>query len=235
MKILIASLFIATSIFASEMQRIEAIVEDISKLRYEYDQCQKELKNNGIVSSSSLKLREIKYKDEVAKYKKLFTDLREENIILSAEVDYLKNSAKSIDNLKNKIKAYKKLLKTKENEIKNLKNEFNKKKCKSNTIIKKSDNSNKFPKLILKDKYKQVSANKEEMQHFKARAFRFKVDANIYDSIDGKVIGRWEKETSFTSNQRTNSWVRITGYFIDRKWLKAKKTIWVKSINVFQR
>ena len=83
--------------------------------------------------------------------------------------------------------------------------------------------------------FAQPDLEDENMQHFKAKAFRFDVEANVYDSINGDIIDRWDAKTSFTSNQKTDRWVKITGYFVDKKWQKAKKDMWVESDKVFQR
>lgn len=85
-------------------------------------------------------------------------------------------------------------------------------------IIKTAD-VNKFPKLTMKHEYK----------HFKALSFRLNRDANIYDSIDGKQILTWEKGTSFTSHTKTEGWIKVTGYFVNKLWRSASKELWVRA------
>ncbi len=86
---------------------------------------------------------------------------------------------------------------------------------------------NKFPKLKLK---------KSQIFHFKASAFRLREDADIYgDKESLKIIDRWERGTSFTSNARTKTRVKITGYFVDKVWKKADKEMWIDLSSVKQR
>lgn len=83
------------------------------------------------------------------------------------------------------------------------------------------EEQNSFPKLKMKENAK--------IQSFKASAFRTNKLAPIYSDLKGKVIiDEWEKDTSFTSSQRTSSMIKITGYFIDKVWTKAKKDMWIK-------
>jgi len=113
-----------------------------------------------------------------------------------------------IHKLEKELKIKNNLLKTKDKIIKKLRKE-----------------ENYFPKLMMKDKF--VKDN-QELLIFKARAYHLKYDSIIYDKINGKKISKWEKSTSFTSSVKTKSWIKITGYFINRKWTKAKKEMWVK-------
>ena len=57
----------------------------------------------------------------------------------------------------------------------------------------------------------------------------------IYDGINGKNIDKWVKNTSFTSNKKSANWIQISGYFIDKKWTKAKKQMWVKKAQVIKK
>jgi len=42
-----------------------------------------------------------------------------------------------------------------------------------------------------------------------------------------KVLEQWEKHTSFTSNVKSKNRIKITGYFVNKKWRKASKEMWV--------
>ena len=224
MKHIILSFFIFISLNADEMQRIEAIVEDIAKLRSSYEECQQELKSKNVEVVSVVKKEKCSCDKEIVKTMQingLLKDEREKNSVLLSE----------IKSLNNKIESYKKELKNKEKVKIVTKNTTIVKECKPNKTIKKSENSNIFPKLIMKDKYK----NKTLAKSFKARAFRLKEESNIYDDIDGSVIAKWEKNTSFTSNRGNDSWIQITGYFVDKIWRKSKKSLWVKKDKVLQR
>jgi len=35
--------------------------------------------------------------------------------------------------------------------------------------------------------------------------------------------------------KKKKNWVKITGYFIDKKWKKAKKEMWIKDSKVSKR
>ncbi len=145
-----------------------------------------------------------------------------------------KENEKIIKKLENQIVKYENLLKTKEKEILVLKNKKPKKVVKR-TMKKqackpiKVDKPNEFPKLVLKDQYSKDIVKTEPF------TYRFKNDAFIYDDIDGKKIDEWEGETSFTSNVRSESWVKITGYFVDRVWVRSKSSMWVKIKDVRKR
>lgn len=70
----------------------------------------------------------------------------------------------------------------------------------------------------------------DEPRYFKASTFRVNKDANIYNAPEGDVLERWEAQTSFTSNMRTQKWVKITGYFINKKWHpNREREMWVKA------
>jgi len=123
---------------------------------------------------------------------------------------------------------YKKLLKIKDKKIKSLENQL-KHKVKKQIIIKKEyENPNKFPKLSLKNKYIDKKQKPEVVKVVKARSFHLKKDTKIYDSISGKEIDIWEKGTSFTSNKMSQNWIKITGYFVNKKWTKAKSGMWIR-------
>ncbi len=225
-----------TSVVADEMQRIEAIVEDISKLRSSYEECQKEL---NLKSKSTNIISPQVENEQILNTQRLLQNERDKNKILLKEIQKYKISNLSIEDLENQIIDYKKLLEIKENENNTLENEISNKKCKPKLIVKKPENTNIFPKLIMKNEYEQQvlkkEISKEIIKEFKARTFRLKQESDIYDSIDGKVIDNWEDTTSFTSNIWTANWIKITGYFIDKSWLKAKKDLWIPKDRVQKR
>ncbi|NPA60401.1 MAG: hypothetical protein GXO30_08110, partial [Epsilonproteobacteria bacterium] len=66
----------------------------------------------------------------------------------------------------------------------------------------------KIVKKVIKKEPKRVKTNtNHKIQIIKASTFYLKRDSSIYDSIDGKKIDKWEQDTTFTSNQRTNSYI----------------------------
>ncbi len=159
MKLIVLSILLLSILQSDEMQRIEAIVKDIEKLRANYEECKESLNSN-------------KSRYEVGKYKKLLKQEREKNSILRKKIRKLES------------------LSTK--------------------------------KVVTKAK------KREEIEFFKACSFILNSDCDVYNAPNGKKVDRWEKTTSFTSNQKTQNWIRITGYFKNKKWLRARKKMWVR-------
>ncbi len=226
MKIVFITLVLLSYLHADDVQRIEAIIKDIAKLRVDYERCESELKDKKTALFSA-------DTSSCQKYKELYEKEKNKNVILEAQNDYDKDLLKSnknfekiIKKLEKQIKNQKKLLLSKDNEIKKLQKN-SKNEC---------EKTNEFPKLMMKEKYKKQNyAEKKKITTFKARPFRLKADSYIYDSINGNKISQWQKGTSFTSNQETDEWVKITGYFVNKKWKKAKQEMWIKKAQVFKR
>ena len=155
----------------------------------------------------------------------------------------IKEYENSIKNLKTKIKYLKKQVKSKEtNKKTSLKSNKIILKPKEETIetivYQKCEETNPFPKLVMKEgkqPEKPLTTTVESIEYFKARAFRLNTDADIYDAINGKTIDNWENKTSFTSNQRTATWIKITGYFVDKVWRKSDLEMWVKATHATKR
>ena len=252
MKTLLVALFLATLLSSDEIQRIQNIVDDITKLRVEYETCKKQL-NSDLKSSGAFEALSMKNDEKLQKYEMILNDEKQRNEILLAEIDVLTKEKQNVADLENKIIKLEKmvnnqviLLKSKENSIKNLKNEKSKTKVSKKNSLKNDslasvekkvvcEEKNSFPKLLMKDGYENSFEQIQETYTFKASAFRLKNDAKIYDNINGSEIYFWEKSTSFTSNEKNDKWVKVTGYFIDKKWLPSKEELWVKSENVIQR
>lgn len=119
------------------------------------------------------------------------------------------------------IEIYKQVIIKKDNEILRLKNLNMKKECLKKEIKKENE--------IIEN---NSSLNVEVGE---ARTYRLSEDSDIYDSINGKVLYKWEKNTSFTSNTRGDYWILITGYFLDKKWIASKKSLWIKIDKVIER
>lgn len=114
-----------------------------------------------------------------------------------------------------------------ENKLNILEKKYNKKV--SLTVVKR-DNENKFPQLQMKEG--EIS---HQVIETAAHAFRLNKDAIIYDAQDGNIVAEWEDRTSFTSNQKSGSWIKITGYFVDKVWQKSLEELWVKEEDTRQR
>jgi septal ring factor EnvC (AmiA/AmiB activator) len=220
LKSIILVLVFALLLNGDEIKRIESIVEDITKLRVQYQECQESLESLDANDTNTAKSELDNFKKE------------------------LQNSKLDIENLKSQIKSYEKLLKTKEKQINKLrksKKVVNKVVTKVVTKIKKvkskpekvlykvikKDKPNDFPNLVLKDKYIE-----DKVKRTKAYTYELKGNAYIYNAIGGKKIEEWEVDTAFTSNIRSNSWVKITGFFINKSWVKAESNMWINAKNI---
>lgn len=243
MKPYILSLVLASLLFSAddEIQRIESIVKDITQLRVQYETCQEKLDS---VSSDTYSL-EKQLKDEQQKNILLLSELdtcadsHKENEKLRFQI--LKLEKSNID-LENRLKAkYEKIVLEKENRIKYLENQIkNKHKTEKKPF-------NQFPKLVMKEnevektqeklyrKEPRQNLNNIQEEETEPSAYRLKYESDIYESVDGVVVDRWEEERSFTSNRKYKKWVKITGYFVDQKWRKAQKDLWVLEKNVVKR
>ncbi|WP_455756146.1 hypothetical protein [Sulfurimonas sp.] len=254
MKYLIISIIFILSIHAGEVDRIEAIVQDIEDLREKYNLCKQELNSKTAqtiipqIDVSNSNKASLKAKDEtIKKYIRLLNKEKKKNKLLSEKLDSFEipkkdeKTEKLVNNLKNLLLIKEKEINNLENKVSVLKNEkliiAKSKDINTNNILCKDEN--KFPKLVMKTKKetktKVFKEKTESKTHTKAFAFRVTTKSDIYDSIDGKVVKTWEEKTSFTSNVIHEKWVKITGYFIDAKWVKAEEELWIKKINTIKR
>jgi hypothetical protein len=133
-----------------------------------------------------------------------------------------------INNLENQIYFLNKIIKNKEMEIEKLKISKNKNQiiCKNN--MKKQ--INEFPELKMRNS-KKVDTVKDTTP----TTYRVSQDSIIYSAIDGKEIDKWEKLTSFTSKLKINGWIKISGYFVNKKWRKADKEMWIEASHTLKR
>ncbi|MFA5233786.1 MAG: hypothetical protein WC390_05230 [Sulfurimonas sp.] len=106
-----------------------------------------------------------------------------------------------------------------------------------NQFINSDENLDKysFPKLMMKEAYQAKLPEGDKIVEFEPSSFRLKTDSIIYDTIDGNKIDKWERGRSFTSSTKTNSWIKISGYFVKKKWKKADGDMWVKRAQVVKR
>ncbi|MDA7817443.1 hypothetical protein N9A28_04585 [Sulfurimonas sp.] len=197
MKVLFISFMLLISLHGDEMQRIEAIVQDIVDLREDYEECTEKLEN-----SKKQKVYVNTTSDD--RYKALYEKEKRKNSELNGMLTHSSNLELTNSNL---VK-----------QIKNLKQK-----------ISGLQKSNDFPKLIMKND------TEDTLITFKATSFHLNTDSIIYNEIDGDKVGKWVESTSFTSSIRTNSWIKITGYFVDRKWRAAKDDMWVKLSHVTKK
>lgn len=236
MKLLLTMLFVALSINAQDIDRVDTLVNDISKLRESSVDCK-----NKIDTSSG---------EELKRYKALVKNEKDKNNILLKEISSLEKLNKKLNaNSKNSEKSDKssvKLLKDKDLKILALQKEQKIKIEAKDKEIKSLKNQIKISKNEKKEVTKAVKKPKPVMKSIKnpvvlasktnsANTYRLKNESSIYDAISGKKIDTWEKETSFTSSVQKNSWIKITGYFVDKQWQKSQKELWVKKADAFKR
>jgi len=226
-KLLLILFIIYFPLAANEMKRIEAIVGDIRELREEYADCQ-----------ADSKIYEMQLQEQRDKNKILQQELNSFKSLYKIEIDY-KNE---INKLKNQIKEQDNILKTKESTIKYLNSEDieknkTKEKYTKNLFLVKCDEANPFPELLMKKAFrnKKEIINSEEIKTFKASTFRLNKNAEIYNDVNGKVVDKWSEGTSFTSSVKTQNWLKITGYFHNKVWMKSSKSIWIKLSDVIKR
>ena len=206
MKLILLLIFVL-SLYGDDIKRIDSIVSDIEKLREDYSRTKEKL------SSCQSALM-----DEKQRNIAISLDATEDEF-LAKEQEYIK----TIKNLESRIKILENIEKP---------NKVCSKKIVKTKIIKVKDDENPFPKLLLKRNQK---ISKYKITYFKPSSFRVKNETFIYDKPNGKKVVKWEKNRSFTSNQKTQNWIKITGYFVDKKWRKATEPLWIKSTDVKQR
>ena len=264
MKFAIICLAVVSILGADEINRIESIVEDISNLREQYESCQKELDSSKFqkiapkmeVQKEKISTCQIE-KVKIKNYRELLKQEQEKNQNLTQKVDIaLKENSnitklnKTILKLEKELKNRDKLLKNKEKEMSSLKKmfkEYREKKIislrntkdttaeKKMTVIKICKDENSFPKLMMKEKNSNSSLKTEKIYKTKPTTFRLKVNSNIYNSIDGHKVYEWEESSSFTSNIRSDEWIKVTGYFVNKVWQKSTEELWIKNKDVIKR
>lgn len=100
--------------------------------------------------------------------------------------------------------------------------------------IEKIQSPNRLEEEPLIDLTSVEDAN-TSLRHDKAGTYRVKQESSVYDAPEGRVIEIWEDKTSFTSNISQGEWIKITGYFIDKKWHKNTTDMWVKEEHTLKR
>ncbi len=249
MRKIVTACVLSVVLFGDEIERINALVREIANLRTGFEQCQRELivcKKQKSTTTDDTRLQECE--DSLHK-------LSQSSIAESQKLN------KQIENLKNQIKKQKNSLKIKSKEIEKLKKELNnlkKYKFSKNTNlknqinkkVKKIDKTSQkrcpAPAVIIKEKQKQtrIALDKEgrvviqesyKITTTRPKTFRTLREALIYDKPGGVRIDLWEKGRSFTSYIESGNWIKITGYFINKKWTKTKREMWIKKSDAYER
>lgn len=248
MKYSIIALAFISIVSASETQRVASMVEDISKLRDDYATCKSELESQSIIPQTTSTCR-VKA-SELKNFKELLKKEQEQNSILRKKIELSeKENTKSILEkqkileLEKTVQDQSKLLEMQENKINSLNSALlvktkEKESNSSQNDIKNSlvcKEKNLFSKLVVKESSNKKDAGDEKAYATKAMTLFLKVDSSLYDAINGKKVAEWKKDDPFTSNQRSESWVKVTGYFVGRTWKKANEELWVEVVNVNEK
>jgi len=216
-KFIFIALLFTSLVCGDDMQRLASIVKDIAELRADYEECKFELQTKNMQKEM--------VHDEI---KANISTCREEN-----------------ERMKEKLEKQKLILIAKDKEIISLQNKL--RTYRENPILtaKACEENNVFPQLMMKEgllqedtfevKSSTLNLDNEEVIIFTTGTFRVKANTNIYDSPNGKKIDEWEINRSFTSTQKKGTWIQITGYFIDKKWIKATKNMWIEEQDTLKR
>ncbi len=261
MKVFIVVMLLVSFLQSDEIQRIESIVQDIAKLRADYKKCQESLNDKEAMNIDFTEYPKNEY--EMKDYERLLKDEKEKNEILKAEIystsillsnsknmikqyeELLESQNNEIESLNSKLDnsdIYISVCKDNQEE----KDSFPKLMPKEQKEVKEKKKVEKAADEIVKEVQKEIvqeieqnnikeSIEVDKIQIFSARPFRLTKDSSIYDSINGRKIDEWEVGTSFTSNQKTKKWIKITGHFVNKKWRRSQKEMWIKSSNVVKR
>ena len=235
MKRIGAVLALTTFLWGDEIERINALVKEIEGMRTGYEKCQEQLQ---LCKAPSKDRNDTKEKECTRSFALLQERTKQERAKLHTR----------IESLENQIKEYKKELKTKSQEIEHLQKEIARlkvsqkssktksqttKECKEKSIVVIKEEAKQHLSL---DGQKRVVLNKNyKITTTRPKTFRTLREADIYDKPEGKKIDRWVKGRSFTSYIESGEWVKITGYFINRKWTEAKKDLWIRRSDALER
>lgn len=246
------------SLQANDIERINLLVTEVKHLQSNYTTCQKKLfsledklKNNATQSIEACTKELSKEHEKFINLQKLLEQKQENKSLENALVH----------NLQKKMQRNETLLLQKQKQIKALKLElqhtkeklaFLKEQNQKLLARKKKVSPNK--KVFTCKKDTQVIIKKEEVQRLaltsdnhiaiqkqtrlissKAKTYRTKKKADIYNAPNGSKISTWEKGRSFTSYISEDKWIKITGFFIDKKWTKAEEEMWIKKEDAFER
>ncbi|MEA1916332.1 MAG: hypothetical protein U9N42_02260 [Campylobacterota bacterium] len=236
MKKILLSLFIVASLSASQND-IEQLISDITDLRYNYEICKGKL--------DKIKLSQTYDESENSEVYAKNIQLKNELVRLKKELKSRKSSANLITELKqknssllNEVEDLQKVSQTLRDELKRVQSSKRVVIPKLNTAVKKTP----MPQIM---KVKKVEIEVEEIvekpkrniKMFKASSFRLLNDAPIYDAPNGEILENWSAKTSFTSNQNSDGFIKITGYFVDGKWVPTGKdrSMWIEGSKVIKR
>lgn len=221
----------------NEIERIESIVNDVTQLRQEYERCQQRL---GEAESGAKRASEAAIENERLGYEAKIKTLEE---ALENAQEEERRAQRSLEHASAQIAQLNQLVSEQKRHIAAL-NGAVPKPAEPRTVVQTiCPDPNPFPKLMMKDAAPAaepspaaVADEAGESVYFKASPFRLNADADIYDAPGGEVVAHWEERTSFTSNEKRSGWVKITGYFVDKKWQPSgEESLWIEETLVYKR
>ena len=234
MKKLIGVGVLCAVLSGNEIERIESIVNDVTQLRQEYESCRQRLESADAVALKSSEARfdaqRERYEAKIAILEAALEKSQEEERMAKRSLDHASLQVSQLNQLVSEQKCHIAAL-----------NGAAVSKPKPVTVEPAAQtvcpDVNPFPKLLMKERaakaekqpVKTVEAEAGDTLYFEASPFRLKADADIYDAPGGNIVAHWEERTSFTSNQKRNGWIRITGYFVEKKWRPSgEESLWVE-------
>ena len=244
---------------AVDIKQLEALQSDLEISRQKYEKLQAE---NSELSEShkglivKMTALEVQIQTADKKLKTTVVPSDDKYAAIQSELEAQKEKNKKLQDSSRLIEEnlHEKLAKT-QKELTGLQNKLalasSSDDCKPKRVITVCKDDNPFPQLMMKEK-KNIKPLETEAQMVieikktptviveritteKASVYRMNKEAEIYDAPHGKLIDRWEEKTSFTSNISEGEWIKITGFFVDRKWQKAKEEMWVKAVDTVKR
>ena len=201
-------ILLSTLLAAAPIDEIESILKDIKNLRVQYTTCKESL-------------------NEKQDYKIMLEKVLLKNASLQSKIDFLKKETNNNKQYEKEMKELRNILKTKEKAIIYLNNRIIKLKTTEIKAPVLCKDENIFPQLVMKEK--------EEKINFTPSTFRLLTSVDVYDSINGSKVTQWKKNRSFTSNMKTQNWIKITGYFMNKKWQASQEELWIKKENTVKK
>ncbi len=236
-------------VYANEVERINRLVDEVKQLRLNCDACEEKLlhcengkemeKDESFSKDCEVTLQDEKEKSEILlreidanarKEHHYETHIKDLQIELSHAQAALAEQSKENEKLKKQLKQLQK-------QLQEIKHAHTQKKPKTQLPPKELVVTLKDEKvrLALDEQGRVVVKKRSDIVITKPKIFRTKRDAKIYNAINGKIVTRWEKGTSFTSYIESGEWIKITGYFVDKKWTKATRELWIKKVDAKER
>ena len=219
-------ILLSSSLTAAPVDEIESILKDVKSLRVQYTTCRESL-------------------NEKQDYKIMLEKELLKNASLQSKIDNFNKKRNNNTQYKKEMKELRNILKTKEKAIIYLNNRIIKLKTtqikdkKTLEVVEKTQvlckDENIFPQLVMKKTVVKKVKEKEEKINFAPSTFRLLRSVDVYDSINGNKITQWEKNRSFTSNIKTQNWIKITGYFMNKKWQASQEELWIKKENTVKK